>query len=138
MGRTRAAQARAQRVIERAKARQARIEQAASPIPTMSDAVEAAPAPLQLSPYDQARVDKWIRDRLVAGLPSLCWHCRRPFNVGQQFVDVRGTRSSSGSTRSARANGGEGRKPPRVAQWDSTGANAHEACRRLGRSFAST
>jgi hypothetical protein len=31
-----------------------------------------------------------VRDRLVAVLPGLCWHCRRPFIVGQKFVDVRG------------------------------------------------
>ena len=39
-------------------------------------------------PLDQARVDKWIRDRLVAEVPGLCWHCRKPFIVGQRLVVV--------------------------------------------------
>jgi hypothetical protein len=71
MGMRRAARARMQRVIKRAEARQ----------------VIAAPAPSQL---DQARIDKWIRDRLVATLPGSCWCCRRPFTFSQKFIDVRG------------------------------------------------
>ena len=91
VGRSRAAQARMQRVLERAKAKQTIIEQAASPAPTASETVEiAASAPVHLSPYDQARVDKWIRDRVVAEVPGLCWRCRRPFISGQKFIDVRG------------------------------------------------
>lgn len=39
---------------------------------------------------DQARIDKWIRDRLMAAWPGGCWHCRRPILAGQKFVDVRG------------------------------------------------
>ncbi len=62
-----------------------------TPTPTASATVEiAASAPVQLSPYDQARIDKWIRDRLVATLPGLCWHCRKPFIAGQKFIVIRG------------------------------------------------
>jgi hypothetical protein len=50
--------------------------------------VHAAPAQTRV---DQARIDKWIRDRLVAAWPGGCWHCRRPIVVGQKFVDVRGS-----------------------------------------------
>ena len=38
--------------------------------------VNAAPAQTRV---DQARIDKWICDRLVAAWPGGCWHCRRPF-----------------------------------------------------------
>jgi hypothetical protein len=38
----------------------------------------------------QARIRKWISDRLVAAWPGGCWHCRKPFIPGQKFVDVRG------------------------------------------------
>ena len=76
MGKRRAALARMQRVIQRAKSKQALIEQAVSPTLIASQPLEiAASPPLQLSPYDQARVDKWIRDRIIdwqSGLlPSL-------------------------------------------------------------------
>lgn len=89
VGRSRAAQARMQRVLERAKAKQTIIEQAASPAPTASETVEiAAPAPVHLSPYDQARVDKWIRERLIDWPPNSCLHCRRPIVVGQLWTVV--------------------------------------------------
>jgi hypothetical protein len=39
---------------------------------------------------NQARIDKWIRDRLTAAWAGSCWHCRRPFAPGQKFIDVRG------------------------------------------------
>jgi hypothetical protein len=39
---------------------------------------------------DQARVDKWIRDRVVVDWRDSCWRCRKPIVVGQGFVDVRG------------------------------------------------
>ena len=73
MGKRRAALARMQRVIKRAEVRQI--------ITDMSRLQKR---------LDQARIDKWIRDRLVAEVPGLCWRCRRPFIVGQKFVDVRG------------------------------------------------
>jgi hypothetical protein len=69
-----AARARMQRVIKRAEARR----------------VVTAPAPVQISKLNQARISKWIRNRLAAALPGLCWHCRRPFTAGQKFVDIRG------------------------------------------------
>ena len=50
----------------------------------------AASPPFQISPYDQARINKWICDRLTADWPYGCWFCRRPFVVGQKFIDVRG------------------------------------------------
>ena len=40
--------------------------------------------------FDQARIAKWIRDRLTAAWPGGCWHCRRPFTFGQKFIDIRG------------------------------------------------
>ena len=90
-GMRRAAQARRQQVVARAQAKQTCIEQAISSAPTASETVEtASPAPVHLSPYDQALVDKWVSDRLTAEVPGLCWHCRRSFVAGQQFVDVRG------------------------------------------------
>jgi hypothetical protein len=49
--------------------------------------VNAVPAQTRV---DQARIDKWIRDRLVAASRDSCWHCRKPFIPGQKFVDVRG------------------------------------------------
>jgi hypothetical protein len=50
--------------------------------------VNAVPA--QTCAVDQARIRKWISDRLTAAWPGGCWHCRRPFTFGQKFVDVRG------------------------------------------------
>jgi hypothetical protein len=49
--------------------------------------VNAVPAQTRV---DQARIDKWIRDRLVAASRDSCWHCRKPFVAGQRFIDVRG------------------------------------------------
>jgi hypothetical protein len=45
------------------------------------------PAPVRtadeaLTPVDQMRVDKWIRDRLIDWRDS-CWQCRKPIVVGQ-------------------------------------------------------
>jgi hypothetical protein len=48
------------------------------------------PAQPELTKFDRLRIDKWIRDRLVAAWTGGCWHCRRPIVVGQKFVDVRG------------------------------------------------
>ena len=81
----RSALARMERVIER---KRALIARATPPAPEVVEPVVVAT--VQSSPYDRARVAKWVSDRLVAGLPGLCWHCRRPFIVGQQFVDIRG------------------------------------------------
>jgi hypothetical protein len=36
---------------------------------------------------DQARIDKWIRDRLVDWRDS-CWRCRRPIVPGQLWTAV--------------------------------------------------
>ena len=44
----------------------------------------------ELTNLDQARVDKWIRDRLVADWRDSCWHCRQRVIAGQNFIDVRG------------------------------------------------
>ncbi len=91
IGKRRAALARMGRVVERTKAKQALLEQAVSPTPIASQTVEIAGSPpFQLSPYDQASVAKWIRDRLMADWRDSCWHCRKPFIVGQKFIDVRG------------------------------------------------
>ena len=89
IGKRRAALARMERVIERTKAKQALIEQAISPTPTASETVEiAASPPFQLSPYDQARVAKWIRDRIIDWPPTSCLHCRKPIIVGQIWTVV--------------------------------------------------
>jgi hypothetical protein len=78
-----------QLVIERTKAKQALIEQAVSPTLTASETVEiAASPPFQFSPYDQARVAKWIRDRLIDWPPESCLQCRKPIIVGQQWTVV--------------------------------------------------
>ena len=60
-----------QRVIKRAEAKQ----------------VVTAKAPVQLSLLDQARIDKWIRDRLVDWRDN-CRHCRKPIVVGQLWTVV--------------------------------------------------
>jgi excisionase family DNA binding protein len=59
--------------------------------PTPEPAEPPAPsiAPPVRSAADQARIDRWIRDRLVNWRDS-CWRCRRPFALGQKFVDVCG------------------------------------------------
>jgi hypothetical protein len=49
--------------------------------------VNAVPAQTRV---DQARIRKWISDRLTAAWPGGCWHCRRPFTFGQKFIDIRG------------------------------------------------
>jgi hypothetical protein len=46
---------------------------------------EAKAAPR--SRLDQARVDKWIRDRLIDWRNG-CLHCRRPIIVGQAWTTV--------------------------------------------------
>jgi hypothetical protein len=53
--------------------------------------VNAVPAQTRV---DQARIAKWIRDRLMASSPGLCWHCRRPFVFGQKFIDLRGAETT--------------------------------------------
>jgi hypothetical protein len=60
--------ARMEQVIERTKAKQS----------------ITAQAPARL---DQARIDKWIRDRLVDWRDS-CWRCRKPIVVGQVWTVV--------------------------------------------------
>jgi hypothetical protein len=49
--------------------------------------VEAA---VQLSPYDQARIDKWIRDRVLVDWRDSCWRCRKPIISGQLWTTVAG------------------------------------------------
>jgi hypothetical protein len=36
---------------------------------------------------DQARIDKWIRDRLIDWRDS-CWRCRRPITFGQTWAVI--------------------------------------------------
>ena len=45
--------------------------------------------PLRKRPpeLDQARIDKWIRDRVVDWRDS-CWRCRKPIVVGQKWTFV--------------------------------------------------
>ena len=57
--------------------------------PAASEPVEISISePPQLSPYDQARVDKWIRDRLIDWPWASCLHCRKPIIVGQLWTVV--------------------------------------------------
>jgi hypothetical protein len=41
-----------------------------------------------LSPLDQARIDKWIRDRLTDWRGGTCWVCRKNFNPGQKMTAI--------------------------------------------------
>jgi hypothetical protein len=43
-----------------------------------------------LTPLDRARIDRWIRDRVVADWRDSCWRCRRPIIPGQPWVNVAG------------------------------------------------
>jgi hypothetical protein len=52
--------------------------QAPTPVPTQVSV---------LAPYDQARVAKWVKDRLIHWDRS-CWHCRKPIVVGQAWLTV--------------------------------------------------
>ena len=89
MGKRRAALARMERVVARTKSKQALLEQAVSPTLIASQPLEiAASPPLQLSPYDQARVAKWIRDRIIDWQSISCPHCRKPISVGQLWTLV--------------------------------------------------
>jgi hypothetical protein len=49
-------------------------------------AAASAPIPAR-TPADHARIDKWIRDRLVDWCDS-CWRCRKPIIVGHAWVAV--------------------------------------------------
>jgi hypothetical protein len=51
------------------------------------DRAPVRPADEVLTPVDQMRVDKWIRDRLIDWHDS-CWHCRKPIVVGQAWTVV--------------------------------------------------
>jgi hypothetical protein len=86
MGMRRTAQVRMERVIARAKARQARVEQAM--LPSLEAVEIAVVAPVPLSPYDVARISKWVRDRIVAWPPTNCFHCKLPIVVGQRWTIV--------------------------------------------------
>lgn len=59
---------------------------ASRPTPTPMPIVIAVPATPQLSPYDQARVARWIRDRLIDWPRGRCFHCRGPIVVGQLWI----------------------------------------------------
>jgi hypothetical protein len=76
-----------------------------------------------LTPVDQMRVDKWIRDRLIDWRDS-CWHCRKPIVVGQVWTVVSNgevvarfasalSQRAAGSTGSRRASG-HGARPERT------------------------
>lgn len=56
-------------------------------IKTASDATQSF---YRRPEIDRARINKWIRDRLTVDWRDTCWHCRKPFLVGQKFIDVRG------------------------------------------------
>lgn len=57
--------------------------EAAAPAPAPAPVVDEARARL-----DQARVAKWIRDRLIDWPPTFCLHCRKPIIVGQVWTVV--------------------------------------------------
>jgi hypothetical protein len=48
------------------------------------------PQPKTTSRADQARVDKWIRDRMKVDWRDSCWKCRTPIIVGQAWLTVAG------------------------------------------------
>ena len=88
MGRSRAARARMQRVLERSKAKQARIEQAASPAPAAAETVEIPAPAVCLSSYDEARVAQWVRAQVIDWPLSHCLHCRLPLAYGAKWQDL--------------------------------------------------
>jgi hypothetical protein len=40
--------------------------------------------------YEQARIAKWIRDRVLVDWRDSCWRCRRPIVPGQLWTTVAG------------------------------------------------
>jgi hypothetical protein len=95
---------------------------------------QAASTPAR-PPADQARINKWIRDRLIDWRDN-CWCCRRPIVVGQIWTVFRTARSQRASISFVTASGWRNKKSPPVGQWSSTGAKANEAHHYRGRAFA--
>ena len=52
-----------------------------------STAAPTLAQPLASSPYDQARIGKWICDRIIDWRGS-CWRCRLPILPGQAWLAV--------------------------------------------------
>jgi hypothetical protein len=66
----------------------AAVEPAPEPEP---EPVAVAPSPPQEDPAvrrERERVDAWIRRSLIVYPPALCWHCRKPICVGQEWCEV--------------------------------------------------
>jgi hypothetical protein len=77
----RAAPARIDQVIGQAFSEQTKAE-------TPSTVVEQ---PLsEQTQYEQARIAKWIRDRVLVDWRESCWHCRKPIVPGQLWTTVAG------------------------------------------------
>jgi hypothetical protein len=89
----RAELARTERAVQQAQDEQGQDEQAIVAQVIVAQAAVAQAAVAQDQPLsgrtrpDQARIDKWIRDRLVDWGDS-CWQCRKPIVVGQTWTVV--------------------------------------------------
>jgi hypothetical protein len=59
------------------------------PEPVASSPTEVVPEPEAAAVrYERARIDKWIKDRLLNWPLSSCPHCRRPFVAGDAWEEV--------------------------------------------------
>jgi hypothetical protein len=54
----------------------------------ISVAAKSGKAPTAGARVDQARIDKWVRDRLIDWPPTSCLHCRKPIVPGQLWTVV--------------------------------------------------
>jgi hypothetical protein len=73
-GMRRAAQARMQRVIERAKVKHA--------------VTAPSPAPARVQPLDRGRIARWVAAQIIAYPPDRCLGCRRPIVFGAKWVEL--------------------------------------------------
>ena len=57
--------------------------------PVVVEPIEPAPAPESVEP-DRARIDSWIRARVIPWPPNSCLGCRRPLAPGSKWVEAVG------------------------------------------------
>ena len=94
------------------------------------------PAAEPLTAADRARIARWVASRIVTWASDNCFHCRRPIVYGAKWSSLSTIITGLVFISIASLRGGRSRKSQRVRRWGSTGVNAHEAHRRLGRAFA--